>query len=328
MANIILGDDPSCGIKKRVLHASRKPDLPDYPDGTRVTFYYQTRLCDSDKTVVDDNRKDGKPMELIFGKKFKLEVWETCLKSMRVSEVASFVVDVSLVGSYPVVAKNLRDIRKGARAHHHHCCGMTLKEHGLGYADLDNLLQHPQPLEFILELLTVEMPGEYNKESWAMDYDEKLAAVPGLRDDGNRLYKESEYHQAATKYTEALSILEQLCLREKPGDPEFVTLDMMKVPFLLNLAQCLLQLNDYYPAIEHATEVLKREPDNVKALYRRAKAHVGAWNPKEARSDFERVIQLDPSLAKAVQKELKIVSDLEKEKASQDRVLLEGKMFS
>ena len=59
----------------------------------QVTFRYQTRLCDDDSTVLDDNRKDPKPMELIFGKKFKLEVWETCLKSMRVDEVASFVVD-------------------------------------------------------------------------------------------------------------------------------------------------------------------------------------------------------------------------------------------
>jgi len=62
----------------------------------QVTFRYQTRLCDDDRTVIDDNRKDKKPMELIFGKKFKLEVWETCLKSMRVDEVASYIVDASV----------------------------------------------------------------------------------------------------------------------------------------------------------------------------------------------------------------------------------------
>jgi len=63
---------------------------------TQVTFRYQTRLCDDDHTVIDDNRKDEKPLELIFGKKFKLEVWETCLKSMRVDEVALFIVDASV----------------------------------------------------------------------------------------------------------------------------------------------------------------------------------------------------------------------------------------
>jgi hypothetical protein len=33
-------------------------------------------------------------MELILGKKFKLEVWETCLQTMAVGEVASFKVSI------------------------------------------------------------------------------------------------------------------------------------------------------------------------------------------------------------------------------------------
>ena len=51
--------------------------------------------------------------------------------------------------------------------------------------------------------------------------------------------------------------------REKPGDEEFVKLDEMKIPFLLNFAQCQLLLNDFYPAIEHTTEVLKKDPGNL-----------------------------------------------------------------
>jgi len=70
----------------------------------QVTFRYQTRLCDDDRTIIDDNRKDEKPMELIFGKKFKLEVWETCLKSMRVDEVASYIVDVSVCFKFLTVS--------------------------------------------------------------------------------------------------------------------------------------------------------------------------------------------------------------------------------
>lgn len=49
-----------------------------------------------------------------------------------------------------MVAKSLRDIRKGKAHANHHCCGMSIKEHGLGYSDLDDLMQKPQPLEFIL----------------------------------------------------------------------------------------------------------------------------------------------------------------------------------
>ena len=48
--------------------------------------------------------------------------------------------------------------------------------------------------------------------------------------------------------------------REKPGEPEWKSLEDMKVPFLLNYAQCKLFRKDYYPVIEHASTVLKRDP--------------------------------------------------------------------
>ncbi len=35
----------------------------------------------------------------------------------------------------------------------------------------------------------------------------------------------------------------------------------------------------------------------AQALFRRAKAHMGAWNPSQAKEDFTRVMQLDESLA-------------------------------
>lgn len=35
----------------------------------------------------------GKPMELVLGKKFKLEIWETIVQAMAVGEVAKFTVD-------------------------------------------------------------------------------------------------------------------------------------------------------------------------------------------------------------------------------------------
>ena len=59
--------------------------------------------------------------------------------------------------------------------------------------------------------------------------------------------------------------------------------------------------------------------DNVKALFRRAKAHVGVWNPDQAKQDFHRVSELDPSLVKACNRELQQLKKLEKEKDSQDR---------
>ncbi len=71
-------------------------------------------------------------MQIVFGKKFKMECWETCLSTMTVGEVASFKVKKSVRGgkkkkksmlrngvipfvsfqltyNYPTVAKSLRD---------------------------------------------------------------------------------------------------------------------------------------------------------------------------------------------------------------------------
>jgi AH receptor-interacting protein len=44
--------------------------------------------------VVDDSKKmdPNKPMEIIIGKKFKLEVWERALKTMWLGETARFTV--------------------------------------------------------------------------------------------------------------------------------------------------------------------------------------------------------------------------------------------
>lgn len=82
-----------------------------------------------------------------------------------------------------------------------------------------------------------------------------------------------------------------------------------KIPFLLNFAQCMLLEKDYYAVIEHCTEVLKFEPDNVKALYRRAKAHVGAWNPESAQVDYEKCAKLDETLMPTINKELAALAE-------------------
>lgn len=39
---------------------------------------------------------EGKPLELVLGKKFKLEVWEVILQKMALNEVAEFTVDKSV----------------------------------------------------------------------------------------------------------------------------------------------------------------------------------------------------------------------------------------
>lgn len=71
---------------------------------------------------------------------------------------------------------------------------------------------------------------------------EKAEAIPRLRQAGNELYAQGQWFEAAAKYEEALNLIEQLSLSEKPGDPEHVRLDQMRVPFYVNMAQCQFKL--------------------------------------------------------------------------------------
>ena len=47
--------------------------------------------------TIDDSHNFEQPVELLIGKKFKLEVWETVIQSMAVKEVAEFEVDKNVI---------------------------------------------------------------------------------------------------------------------------------------------------------------------------------------------------------------------------------------
>jgi hypothetical protein len=55
--------------------------------------------------------------------------------------------------------------------------------------------------------------------------------------------------------------------REKPGEPTHVELEKQKVPFFLNLAQCKLNQNEFYPTIELCSMAIAIDPGlNKKSL--------------------------------------------------------------
>lgn len=221
------------------------------------------------------------------------------------------------------MAKKARGELTRDEDHHEHHCSLSVMK-SMGYPDLDELLLNERDLIFEIELLQVDQPGEYRKETWQMDVDEKLLAVPKLKEEGNQFYVKKQYNEATEKYAKALGLLEQLCLREKPGDDPWLELDKMKIPFLLNFSQCKLLQGDFYQVIEHTTSVLEKDKDNVKALFRRAKAHVGCWNPSEAKEDFKRVAELDPTMRKVIKKELDALDALIQEHDAKNRRKLHG----
>ncbi|XP_036372704.1 AH receptor-interacting protein [Megalops cyprinoides] len=311
------------GIQKRVLSPG-KGDLLTFPDGTKVKFHYRTCLCNG--TVLDDSRTMGgqcKPMELILGKKFKLPVWERVVVTMREGEVAEFTCDTKHTALYPLVSQSLRNISVGKDPleGQRHCCGIAQihSHHSLGHQDLDELQAHPQPLVFILELLQVLPPGSFRLDTWAMTDEEKLEVVPQIHEEGNALYRRGEIREAAEKYHNAIACLKNLQMKERPGDENWLRLDHMITPLLLNYCQCQLLQGQYYEVLDHCSSVLYKYEDNVKAYFKRGKAHAAVWNEAEARADFAKVVQLDPSLAPSVAKELRQMEERIREKQKEEK---------
>jgi AH receptor-interacting protein len=295
----IMEDINEALIKKTTLYAGTQY-IP-LTSGTKVKFHYETKRADNEK-IIDDSRKT-KPMEIVLGKKFKLEVWEAIVQKMSLNEVAQFTVDKSLTQQYPFVSKTIRDAHKNPEERKH-VCGMTLQNEGIGYCDLDELFKNPCDLIFTIEVLSIEHPDNYEKESWQLNDDEKLKSIDENRIKGNDLFKKNRLNEAEESYSKALGVIEQLMLREKPKDVEWTSLANLKIPLLLNYSQCKLLQKEFYRVIECCTEVLSYDENNLKALYRRGKAHAGAWNTEEAEKDFNRCIELDPSLKSTIAKEI------------------------
>ncbi|XP_075401393.1 AH receptor-interacting protein isoform X1 [Tenrec ecaudatus] len=337
MADIIarLRED---GIQKRVLQEGRG-DLPEFQDGTKATFHYRTLHSDQEGTVLDDSRACGKPMELIIGKKFKLPVWETIVCTMRPGEIAQFLCDVKHVVLYPLVAKSLRNIAAGKDPleGQRHCCGIAqMHEHSsLGHADLDALQHNPQPLIFHIEMLTVEKPGAYQQDPWAMTDEEKAKAVPIIHQEGNQLYRDGHVKEAAAKYYDAIACLKNLQMKEQPGSPDWIELDQQITPLLLNYCQCKLVAEEYYEVLDHCSSILNKyegcrllpllpHADNVKAYFKRGKAHAAVWNAQEAQADFAKVLELDPALAPVVSRELRALEARLRQKDKEEKARFRG----
>lgn len=93
----------------------------------------------------------------------------------------------------------------------------------------------------------------------------------------------------------------------------------MITPLLLNYCQCKHLLGQYYEVLDHCSSIINKYDDNVKAYFKRGKAHAAVWNEAEARADFAKVIELDPSLETSVAKELRGMEDRIREKQKEEK---------
>jgi len=167
-------------------------------------------------------------------------------------------------------------------------------------------------LNFDVELISF---GPKKKERWELTTEEKLTGATTLKEEGTTLFKEQKYTECIAKYSEAAEYMEN----EPDGDAIWLSCT-------LNIAQAYINLQDYVSAAGKAGAVIKKDPNNVKALYRRglARNHLGLAD--EALVDLTKALELD-SENKSVKAEIAKAKKMILEAKKKTKAVF-GNMFS
>ncbi|EDM12367.1 aryl-hydrocarbon receptor-interacting protein, isoform CRA_c [Rattus norvegicus] len=86
----------------------------------------------------------------------------------------------------------------------------------------------------------------------------------------------------------------------------------------------LPEFQDGTKATFHFRTLHSDPEDNVKAYFKRGKAHAAVWNAQEAQADFAKVLELDPALAPVVSRELRALEARIRQKDEEDKARFRG----
>jgi len=111
-----------------------------------------------------------------------------------------------------------------------------------------------------------------------------LEEASGLKDQANAQVKQKEPQEAVKLYEQGLEVLSR-----SDGHPmlrdEKSQADALKAVLYSNIAQCMLTQQLYRRAVDSASECLKLDADNTKALHRRSQAYEALKEYEEALRD-------------------------------------------
>jgi len=142
--------------------------------------------------------------------------------------------------------------------------------------------------------------------------EQKSAAANELKGLGNDLFKAGSYRSAVEKYQKAQSYL--------PSGNDDLTATLQ-----LNTAAAALKEKDFDLATSECEKVLKKQPENPKALFRAYQGYNGLNNLDKAREYIESAAKADPT-DKAIQLEQRKLKQREEESKKKQKEVY-AKMF-
>ncbi|KAJ7326853.1 hypothetical protein JRQ81_016612 [Phrynocephalus forsythii] len=124
------------------------------------------------------------------------------------------------------------------------------------------------------------------------EVDKVVSVAEDVKNIGNTFFKSQNWTMAVKKYTKALRYIEaSKAVAEKAHSAK---LNSAALTCYLNIAACKLKLSEWEGAIENCTEALALDPENTKALYRRAQAWEASKDYDQALADLHKAQGIAP----------------------------------
>lgn len=134
------------------------------------------------------------------------------------------------------------------------------------------------------------------QEQWEDTIEERIELALNRKEVASKLFKAKRFEMALDAYNKVFLTLGRI---DQMREDLMEGIADLILTLELNKAACFLQLNDPSSALASANKVLQADCNNVKALFRRAKALHGVGQHLEAVKTLERLVALDKSNTEA-----------------------------
>ncbi|KAF5830730.1 hypothetical protein DUNSADRAFT_14112 [Dunaliella salina] len=169
-----------------------------------------------------------------------------------------------------------------------------------------------------------QQPDESADDASGLLFEERLERAEQRRVQGNQLFTEGRYQEALSKYAVALSYMDEDFMIQLEGFYEDKA-KQVKLPIHLNMAMCQLRSKDFQTAIYNCSEVLKIEPGNAKALFRRGTARHALGQTELALPDLQAAAEKSPKDA-AIARELAALHNTLRQERKATASLFKGRL--
>lgn len=143
--------------------------------------------------------------------------------------------------------------------------------------------------------------SERQRELKEMSADELMLHALDLKVEGNRCVQAGDFRGAAKAYKDATDALGQDCLKIYEESEELAEVEgplqayeSTRQAIALNYSLALFRLGEFSHARIQAEVVLKKDPENMKALYRKSQALMGLGFLDEAKEILLSIAKRDP----------------------------------